>query len=225
MIDFKRNIYNQPCTVQRLEYDPLRSAYIALVHYQHNGEYRYIIAPHDLRPGDILCSSRDQELPLHHGNSMPLENLPAGSIVHCIEQHPGQGAVYCRSAGTYGTLMNKGMGDGGKFVLIGLSSKEQRLIHQKCLATIGSVSNPLHKIRSLGKAGRNRWLGRRPRTRANARNAVDHPMGGGFNAKGNHPQSRTGVLAKGYKTRNKKKNTNKFIYVPRAKSKAAQQQH
>lgn len=166
-----------------------------------------------MRVGDKIIASRTREVDIKVGNAAILEYIPTGTTLHCIELVAGKGAQLARSAGTYCILIGKNVRPG--YALVELSSKEQRLISMKCLATIGSVSNPLHKVTSLGKAGRSRWLGRRPHVRGVAMNPVDHPMGGGFNAKGRHPVSPTGVLAKGFKTRNKKKHTSKFILVPR----------
>lgn len=216
-IDFKRQHYNEPAIVQRLEYDPTRTAYIALLQYN-DSTLSYILAPHDLKVGDIIMSSNTGELDTKIGNSMLLKHIPVGTTIHNLELTPGTGGQLARSAGTYCQLIGKNVKPG--YALVELSSKEQRLISLQCQATIGSLSNPLHKIKQLGKAGRNRWLGRRPHVRGVAMNPVDHPMGGGFNAKGRQPCSSTGVLSKGYKTRNKKKSSSKFILVPRGGKKA-----
>lgn len=201
-IDFKRSIKDAEGVVQRLEYDPNRSAHIALVQYP-GGEVQYIVAPHKLLPGDVVVSS-DEELPIKTGNAMPLIHIPMGTKIHNIELHPGKGAQICRSAGTYGEVVDK-VGKPG-YVTVRFASKEEKYIPAACQATIGQVSNPLHFGRSLGKAGRKRWLGWRPHVRGVAMNPVDHPMGGGEGrSSGGRPScSRTGVLSKGFRTRKKK---------------------
>ena len=211
-IDFKRSaVLDQQAVVQRIEYDPNRCAHIALVQYN-NGTLSYIIAPQHLKQGDSVMSSRTQELDLKPGNAMPLHLVPIGTIVHNLELKPGYGGQLARSAGTSCTLLDKNGRPG--FGLVELSSKEQRYISLHCMASIGTVSNPLHKLVKLGKAGRARWAGRRPHVRGCAMNPVDHPMGGGHSAKGRQPCSQSGVLSKGYKTRRKSK-VNKHIVVPR----------
>jgi len=214
IIDFKRSIHDADGVVQRLEYDPNRSATIALVAYP-SGQLTYIIAPEGIRSGDTVCASRTKELDIKLGNAMPLAHMPIGTIVHNLEMRPGQGAQLCRSAGTSAQLLEKNMRPG--YALVRLASKEHRLVHMSCMATIGQVSNPLHKHRKLGKAGRSRWLGIRPHVRGTAMNPVDHPHGGGEGRKapGRPSCSPTGVLAKGFKTRNKKKGSSKLILVPR----------
>jgi len=211
-IDFKRSaVFDEQGIVQRLEYDPNRNAHIALVQYR-NGVLSYIIAPDGLAPGDTVMSSRKKALDLRPGNCMPLSNIPIGTVVHNVELAPGHGGQLSRSAGTSCTLLDKNGRPG--YGLVQLASKEQRYVHLHCMATVGTVSNPLHKLIKLGKAGRARWAGRRPHVRGCARNPVDHPMGGGHNAKGRQPCSKFGVLSKGFKTRSKKK-WNPLIVVRR----------
>src|SRR5690606_19603330 len=167
---------------------------------------RYIIAPEGLKPGQQVVSGENVQPEV--GNALPLGKMPLGSIVHNIELNPGQGASMARSAGTYAQLTNRD----GKYAVLKLPSGETRLVLQTCLATIGTVSNSEHTNEKMGTAGRKRWLGRRPRTRGVAMNPVDHPKGGGEGrASGGHPRSRKGVLAKGYKTRNDKKASNRYI--------------
>jgi len=211
IIDFKRDKDGIPGLVKTIEYDPNRTAYIALVHYA-DGEKRYIIAPQGLEVGKKLMSG-EKALP-EIGNTMFLKDIPFGQTVHNIELHPGQGGVMARSAGAHCILDARD----GKYAILKMPSGETRMVLNACKATIGKVSNPDHNQESLGKAGRNRWLGRRPRTRAVAMNPVDHPMGGGEGkASGGHPRSRKGLYAKGLKTRKKKKLTNKFIISRRKK--------
>ncbi len=211
IIDFKRNKFDIPATVKTIEYDPNRSAFIALVVYA-DGEKRYIIAPNEIKVGDQIVSG--EKVPAEIGNAMPMKNIPLGSIIHNVELKPGKGAQLARSAGTFAQLMAKE----GKYVVIKLPSGETRLVLANGMATIGVVSNSDHQLEMSGKAGRSRWLGRRPRTRGVAMNPVDHPMGGGEGrASGGHPRSRKGIPAKGYKTRNKKKYSNKFILERRKK--------
>ncbi|MCO6477912.1 MAG: 50S ribosomal protein L2 [Phaeodactylibacter sp.] len=205
IIDFKRNKDGMPATVQTIEYDPNRSAYIALVEYQ-DGEKRYIIAPDKLKVGDEILSG--EGAPPNVGNALFLKEIPLGSTIHAVEMHPGRGAALARSAGTYITLM----GREGRYVSVKMPSGEVRRILGTCKATIGATSNPDHGLQVLGKAGRKRWMGRRPRTRGVAMNPVDHPMGGGEGkASGGHPRSRSGQMAKGAKTRKPKKQSNKLI--------------
>jgi len=212
IIDFKRNKDGVTATVKSIEYDPNRTAFIALLEYA-DGEKRYIIAPDGLQVGSEVVSG-DTVAP-NLGNTMPLKNIPLGASVHAIELHPGQGAAMARGAGTYGILM----GREGKYAIIKLPSSEVRRVLQTCRATIGTTSNPDHSLQELGKAGSKRWRGRRPRVRGVAMNPVDHPMGGGEGrASGGHPRSRTGVFAKGQKTRNNKKTSTKLI-VSRRKTK------
>ena len=211
VIDFKRNKDGIPAKVERLEYDPNRTARIALVNYA-DGEKRYIIAPNGLQVGQVLVSGATAAPEV--GNAIPLKNIPLGSIIHNIELNPGQGASIARSAGTYAQLSARD----GKYAIIKLPSGETRMILSTCMATIGSVSNAEKSNEVLGKAGRNRWLGRRPRVRGVAMNPVDHPMGGGEGrSSGGHPRSRKGLLAKGYKTRNKKKASDRYIIERRKK--------
>ena len=211
IIDFKRNKFDIPATVKTVEYDPNRSAFIALVEYT-DGEKRYILAPNGIKVGQQIISGKDVAPEV--GNALPLANIPMGSIIYNIEMNPGQGGKIARSAGTYGQLQARD----GKYATIKLSSGESRMILSACLATIGSVSNPDHTLERKGKAGASRWIGRRPRTRPVAMNPVDHPMGGGEGrASGGHPRSRKGLLAKGYKTRDPKKTTSKLIVEKRKK--------
>ena len=210
-IDFKREKDNIPAKVKSIEYDPNRTAYIALLWYA-DGEKRYIVAPDKLTVGMEIVSG-DKALP-EVGNAMFLRDVPLGSPIHAIEMTPGKGAALARSAGTYGTLVSRE----GKYVIVKLPSGEVRKILSTCKATIGTTSNPDHGLTVLGKAGRRRWLGRRPRVRGVAMNPVDHPMGGGEGrSSGGHPRSRTGVMAKGQKTRNPKKASNKLIITRRKK--------
>ena len=205
IIDFKRDKDGMPATVKTIEYDPNRTAYIALVEYQ-DGEKRYIIAPDKLTVGDEILSGEGATPNV--GNALFLKDIPLGSTIHAVELYPGRGAAMARSAGTYITLM----GREGRYVSIKMPSGEVRRILSTCKATIGTTSNPDHGLQVLGKAGRTRWLGRRPRTRGVAMNPVDHPMGGGEGkASGGHPRSRNGQMAKGAKTRKPKKASNKLI--------------
>jgi len=211
LIDFKRDKKDVPAKVATIEYDPNRTARIALLHYA-DGEKRYIIAPEGLQVGQTIISG-DHVAP-EVGNALPLQNIPLGSIIHNIELNPGQGGAIARSAGTYAQLSARD----GKYAIIKLPSGETRMILASCIATIGSVSNAEKANERLGKAGRKRWLGRRPRVRGVAMNPVDHPMGGGEGrASGGHPRSRKGLLAKGYKTRSLKKASNRYIIERRKK--------
>ncbi|RMF32088.1 MAG: 50S ribosomal protein L2 [Bacteroidetes bacterium] len=213
IIDFKRDKEGVPGIVKTIEYDPNRTAYIALVHYK-DGEKRYIIAPDGLQVGAEILSGAGA--PPNVGNALYLSEIPLGASIHAIEMEPGKGAALARSAGTSATLM----GREGKYAIIKLPSGEVRRILLTCKATIGTTSNPDHGLQVLGKAGRKRWLGRRPRTRGVAMNPVDHPMGGGEGrASGGHPRSRTGIMAKGQKTRNPKKKSSKLI-ISKRKSKS-----
>ena len=210
MIDFKRNKYDIPATVKTVEYDPNRSAFIALVSYK-DGEKRYIIAPEGIAVGQEIISGI--KVAPEVGNALQLGNMPLGSVIHNIELQPGKGASICRSAGTFAQLSGKD----GKYVNVKLPSGEARQILGTCLATIGTVSNSDHSLTIRGKAGASRWKGRRPRTRPVVMNPVDHPMGGGEGrASGGHPRSRKGIPSKGYKTRTKNKASNKYI-ISRAK--------
>lgn len=211
IVDFKRNKFDIPAKVASVEYDPNRSAFIALLNYA-DGEKRYIIAPNGLKVGQSVVngSSATPEV----GNAMFLKDIPLGTIISCIELRPGQGACISRSAGAYAQLANRD----GKYAVIKMPSGETRLILSECLATIGAVSNSDHALTVSGKAGRRRWLGRRPRVRGVVMNPVDHPMGGGEGrASGGHPRSRNGIPAKGYKTRTPKKESNKMIIERRKK--------
>jgi large subunit ribosomal protein L2 len=211
IIDFHRNKDGMPATVKTIEYDPNRSSRIALVVYE-DGEKRYILAPNGLKVGQQIISGNG--VPPEVGNSLTLGELPLGTIVHNIELQPGQGGNLARSAGSFAQLTSRD----GKHAIIKLPSGESRMVLTTCRATVGSVSNPDHDLEKSGKAGRSRWLGRRPRTRGVAMNPVDHPMGGGEGkASGGHPRSRKGLLAKGFKTRSKKKDSNKYIIERRKK--------
>ena len=204
-IDFKRNKDAIPARVERLEYDPNRSANIALVLYA-DGERRYIIAPKHLKVGDKIVSGVDA--PIKSGNCLPLQNIPVGTVVHCIELQPGKGAQLIRSAGGFAQLVARE----AAYVSLRLRSGEVRKVRSTCRATVGEVSNSEHSLRSLGKAGASRHLGRRPTVRGVAMNPVDHPHGGGEGrtAGGRHPVSPTGQPAKGYRTRRNKR-TDKMI--------------
>ena len=211
IIDFRRDKQGIPARVKSIEYDPNRTAWIALVVYA-DGEKRYIIAPRGLQVGQEIMSGAGS--PIATGNALPLAEIPLGSTIHAIELSPGKGAALARAAGTNGILN----GREGRYASVKLPSGEVRRILVTCLATIGTTSNPDHSLQVLGKAGRKRWLGRRPHTRGVAMNPVDHPMGGGEGrASGGHPQSRTGVMAKGQKTRNNKKHSTKLIISRRKK--------
>ncbi|MFD1063875.1 50S ribosomal protein L2 [Winogradskyella litorisediminis] len=212
IIDFKRNKPGIPAEVKSIEYDPNRTAFIALLNYQ-DGEKRYVIAQNGLQVGQNIVSGETGIAP-EIGNAMPLSEIPLGTIISCIELRPGQGAVMARSAGAFAQLMARD----GKFATVKLPSGETRLILANCLATIGVVSNSDHQLLVSGKAGRSRWLGRRPRTRPVVMNPVDHPMGGGEGkSSGGHPRSRNGIPAKGYRTRSKTKASNKYIVERRKK--------
>lgn len=211
IVDFKRNKDGIPAKVERLEYDPNRSANIALVLYA-DGERRYILAPKGLTTGDTLQSGVDA--PIKAGNTMPLRNVPLGSVIHAIELKPGKGAQIARAAGTYAQLVAKD----GAYVTLRLRSGEMRKIEADCRATLGEIGNAEHMLRSLGKAGASRWRGVRPTVRGVAMNPVDHPHGGGEGktSGGRHPVSPWGVPTKGYKTRSNKR-TDKFIVRRRTK--------
>jgi large subunit ribosomal protein L2 len=211
IIDFKRNKDGVPAIVKTIEYDPNRSARIALLAYA-DGEKRYIIAPAGLKAGQKVVSGKDISPDL--GNAMYLSDIPLGTVIHNIELRPGQGASLARSAGSYGQLQSRD----GSYAIIKLPSSETRMVLVTCKATIGSVSNPDHALEVSGKAGRSRWQGRRPRTRPVVMNPVDHPMGGGEGrASGGHPRSRKGIPSKGYKTRAPKKTSSKYIVEKRKK--------
>ena len=213
IIDFKRRKLDMPAKVERLEYDPNRSAFIALIRYQ-DDTLSYIIAPQRLSVGDEVVSGN--QVDVKPGNAMPLSNIPVGTIVHNVEMKIGKGGAMARSAGTYAQIVGRDQG----YVIMRLNSGEQRLIHGQCFGTIGAVSNPDHMNTSLGKAGRNRWLGRMPHNRGVTMNPVDHPHGGGEGrtSGGRHPVTPWGKPTKGKKTRSNKRTT-KFIVTSRHKSK------
>ncbi|MEY4904274.1 MAG: hypothetical protein RLZZ292_2089 [Bacteroidota bacterium] len=209
VIDFKRNKDGIPATVKTIEYDPNRSAFIALLAYA-DGEKRYMIAPDGLKVGTVLLSGAGAAPEV--GNTLFLAEIPLGTSIHAIELWPGKGASIARSAGTYGQVS----GREGKYAIIRMPSGETRRILLTCRATMGSTSNPDHGLEVMGKAGRNRWAGRRSRVRGVAMNPVDHPMGGGEGrASGGHPRSRTGKPAKGFKTRDKNAASNRLIITRR----------
>ncbi|MCB0819010.1 MAG: 50S ribosomal protein L2 [Bacteroidetes bacterium] len=211
LIDFKRDKHDIPAKVMSIEYDPNRSAHIALLQYA-DGEKRYILAPEGLEAGSTVMSG--EKAPIEAGNALFLKDIPLGSMIHHIELRPGQGASLVRSAGVSAQLTAKD----GKYAIIKLPSGETRMILSTCMAVIGTVSNGDHRLERSGKAGRSRWLGRRPRNRGVSMNPVDHPMGGGEGrASGGHPRSRNGIPAKGYKTRYPKKASSKLIIERRKK--------
>jgi large subunit ribosomal protein L2 len=205
LVDFKRTKLDMPAVVERLEYDPNRTAFIALIRYQ-DGELSYILAPQRLAVGDSVVAAKQADV--KPGNAMPLAAMPVGTIVHNVEMKPGRGGQIARSAGTYAQYVGRDAGN----AILRLNSGEQRLVHQNCMATVGAVSNPDHANISIGKAGRNRWLGRKPSVRGVAMNPVDHPHGGGEGrtSGGRHPVTPWGKPTKGKKTRNNKR-TDKFI--------------
>ena len=204
-IDFKRMKWDMSATVERLEYDPNRTAFIALINYE-DGEQAYIIAPQRLAPGDKVIAGK--KVDVKPGNAMPLASMPIGTIIHNVEMKVGKGAQIARSAGTYAQLVGRDHG----YAQIRLSSGELRLIRGECMATVGSVSNPDNQNQKLAKAGRNRWLGKRPSVRGVAMNPIDHPHGGGEGrtSGGRHPVTPWGKPTKGKKTRSNKA-TNKLI--------------
>lgn len=211
IIDFKRNKLGIPATVKTIEYDPNRTARIALLAYA-DGEKRYILAPNGIKVGMTIVSGPGSAPEV--GNTLPLSEIPLGTVIHNLELQPGKGGSMVRSAGTYAQLMARD----GNYAVIKMPSSEIRKVLSTCMATIGSLSNPEHNLTVDGKAGRKRWLGRRPRTRPVAMNPVDHPMGGGEGrASGGHPRSRKGIPAKGYKTRAPKNPSSKFILERRKK--------
>ncbi len=211
IIDFKRDKFGMDAEVKTVEYDPNRNARIALVEYA-DGEKRYIIAPNGITVGQKISNGEGSAPEI--GNALFLKDMPLGTIIHNIELNPRQGGKMARSAGTYAQLAAKE----GKYGVVKLPSGEVRMVLLTCIATVGTVSNSDHSLERSGKAGRSRWLGRRPRTRAVAMNPVDHPMGGGEGrSSGGHPRSRKGLPAKGYKTRAKKKPSSKFIVEKRKK--------
>jgi len=208
LIDFKRNKFDMNATVEAIEYDPNRSPRIALLKYE-DGEKKYIIAPDGLKVGDVILSSKENAIPFKTGNTMPMHMIPEGLLIHNIELKPGKGAQMARSAGAYARIMAKE----NKMVTLKLPSGEMRMVREECFATIGVVGNKSHENIKIGKAGRSRWLGRRPSVRGVAMNPVDHPHGGGEGrtSGGRHPVSPWGTPAKGYKTRKKNKQSNKYI--------------
>jgi len=211
IIDFKRNKHDVPATVKSIEYDPNRSARIALLYYI-DGAKSYILAPEGLKVGQEVLSG--EKVAPELGNALPLSNIPLGTIVHNIELKPGRGGAMARSAGTYAQLLARE----GKYATLKLPSGEMRMVLTTCYASIGTASNSDHMNVTLGKAGRKRWLGRRPRVRGVAMNPVDHPMGGGEGkASGGHPRSRNGLYAKGFKTRSKRKYSDSLIISRRKK--------
>ncbi len=213
IIDFKRDKENIPATVKSIEYDPNRSAFIALVAYA-DGEKRYILAPNNLKVGDKVSSGKGSTPDI--GNALYLSEIPLGSFIHAIEMVPGKGAAIARSAGTNGQLVNREE----RYAVVKMPSGEIRRILLTCKATMGATSNSDHALEVKGKAGKTRHDGRRPRVRGVAMNPVDHPMGGGEGrASGGHPRSRTGIMAKGQKTRSRKKASSKFIISRRKSSK------
>jgi len=211
IIDFKRDKHGVEATVKTIEYDPNRSARIALLEYK-DGEKRYIIAPQGLKVGMKINSGKG--IAPEVGNTLYLSEIPLGTVIHNIELQPGKGGILARSAGSYAQLNARD----GKFAIVKLPSGETRMVLITCVATIGSVSNSEHNLERSGKAGRSRWLGRRPRVRGVAMNPVDHPMGGGEGrSSGGHPRSRKGLPAKGYKTRSKNRYSDKYIIERRKK--------
>jgi len=210
-IEFKRNKIGVPAVVKSIEYDPLRSARVAKLYYV-DGFKSYIVAPQGLKVGQKVVAGDDVAPEV--GNCLPLSKIPIGTVIHNIELKPGNGAVIARSAGTFVQLVARE----GSYATLKMPSGEMRQVLSACAATVGTVSNPEHMNESVGKAGRNRWRGRRPRTRAVAMNPVDHPMGGGEGrASGGHPRSRKGLLAKGKKTRHPKKYSDRLIVAKRKK--------
>lgn len=211
MVDFKRRKWDMAATVERLEYDPNRTAFIALIKYS-DGELAYILAPQRLAPGDKVVAG--EKVDVKPGNAMPLKNIPIGSIVHNIEMRPGKGGQLARSAGTYAQLVGRDSG----YAQIKLGSGELRLVRGECMASIGAVSNPDHGNINLGKAGRSRWLGRRPHVRGVVKNPIDHPHGGGEgrSSGGRHPVTPWGKPTKGKRTRHNKA-TDKYIVRSRHK--------
>jgi large subunit ribosomal protein L2 len=211
IIDFKRNKFDLVAEVKTIEYDPNRSAFIALIEYL-DGEKRYIVAQSGIKVGQKISSGENASPEV--GNALPLSKIPLGTVISCIELNPGAGAIIARSAGAFAQLMARD----GNIATVKLPSGETRTVATKCMACIGAVSNSDHQLLVSGKAGRSRWLGRRPRTRPVAMNPVDHPMGGGEGrASGGHPRSKNGIPAKGFRTRSKTKSSNKFIIERRNK--------
>ena len=213
LVDFKRRKFDQPAKVERIEYDPNRTGFIALIKYD-DGELAYILAPQRLGEGDIVVSG--EHVDVKPGNAMPLGNMPVGTIVHNVELKIGKGGQLARSAGTYTQIVGRDQ----DYVILRINSGEQRLVHGRCMATVGAVSNPDNMNVSIGKAGRKRWMGRRPHNRGVAMNPVDHPHGGGEGrtSGGRHPVTPWGKPTKGKKTRSNKFTT-KFIVTSRHKAK------
>jgi large subunit ribosomal protein L2 len=213
IVDFKRTKFDVPATVERLEYDPNRTAFIALIRYE-DGERAYILAPQRLAVGDVVVSGRTADI--KPGNAMPMQSIPVGTIIHNVEMKPGKGGQVARSAGTYAQLIGKDQG----YAQLRLSSGELRAVRAECVATVGAVSNPDQQNIKLGKAGRNRWLGKRPSVRGVAMNPVDHPHGGGEGrtSGGRHPVTPWGKPTKGMRTRQNKK-TDSLIIRRRHKKK------
>ena len=209
IVDFKRGKADQPARVERIEYDPNRTGFIALLKYE-DGEQAYILAPQRLAEGDSVVSG--EHVDIKPGNAMPVGNMPIGTIVHNVEIKIGKGGQIARSAGTYAQIVGRDQ----EYVILRLNSAEQRLVHGRCMGTVGAVSNPDHMNISIGKAGRNRWLGRKPHNRGVSMNPVDHPLGGGEgrSSGGRHPVTPWGFPTKGKKTRTNKKTT-KFIISSR----------
>ena len=211
LVDFKRNKPNVPATVKSVEYDPSRTARVALLYYA-DGDKAYILAPQGIQVGQQVIMGEDVAPEV--GNALPLSKIPLGTIVHCVELKPGKGAAIARSAGAFVQLVAR---EGG-LATLKMPSGEMRNVLDRCIATVGAVSNADHMNESEGKAGRNRWKGRRPRTRGVAMNPVDHPMGGGEGrASGGHPRSRKGLYSKGKKTRSPKKYSDRLIIAKRKK--------
>ena len=208
IIDFKRDKYDMTAVIVSIEYDPNRSSRIALLEYE-DGEKKYIISPDGLKVGDKVISTQHKQIPFKVGNAMPLGSVPEGLLVHNIELKPGKGAQMARSAGTYARIMASESG----MITIKLPSGEIRMISEKCFATIGMVGNKSHESIVIGKAGRSRWLGKRPKVRGVVMNPVDHPHGGGEGrtSGGRHPVSPWGMPTKGYRTRKKNKASDKYI--------------
>jgi large subunit ribosomal protein L2 len=212
VIDFKRRKFDVPAIVERIEYDPNRSAFIALIKYE-DGEQAYILAPQRLQQGDTVIAANRADI--KPGNAMPMENMPVGTIIHNVEMKPGRGGQMARAAGTYVQLIGKDSG----YAQLRLTSGELRIVPAKCMATVGAVSNSDNKNTNLSKAGRNRWLGKRPKVRGVAMNPVDHPHGGGEGrtSGGRHPVSPWGKPTKGARTRRKKKSDDFIIRRRRKK--------
>ena len=213
IIDFKRVKYGVPAVVKTLEYDPYRTSFIALISYK-DGEFAYILAPEGLKVGDVIVSGENAEIKI--GNSLPLDKIPPGTDVHNIELNRGKGAQMARTAGSFATVAAKD----GDYVTLKLPSSEVRKIRKECYATIGIVGNKDHNLVSIGKAGRNRWLGKRPKVRGVVMNPVEHPHGGGEGktSGGRHPVSPWGQPTKGYKTRRKARPSDKFIVQGRKRN-------